>query len=211
MDNNCVFCDRTQFEERLVGETKEFWIIATLGQISNGGYTLLVPKRHVECIGAMDRSEIVLLDRVAEKIFNAILKEYEAVMMTIVEHGIVGQSIKHAHLHFVPELCNLTEKVRSDFPGSTISKVNFWSELQGLYQRKPEPYLFWIDSSLIANACWNPQNVPMQYMRTIIAEAVGRPERANWRSMDPDLDKKLWSETVKRLKPYFLPLPTLPL
>ena len=204
---DCVFCDRSQFEERLIGETKDFWIIATLGQISNSGYTLLVPKQHVECIGAMNSSEIVSLGEVAKKIGRSISKEYRTVMTTIFEHGIVGQSIKHAHLHFVPEVCHLTEKVRSDFPGSAISKINFWSELQSLYQRKPEPYLFWIDSSLEANVCWNPQNVPMQYMRTIIAEAVGRPERANWRTMDPELDKKLWSETVRRLKPYFPQLP----
>lgn len=60
MESDCVFCDRSKFEERLCGETKDFWIIATLGQITDGGYVLLVPKRHVECVGAMDKNEVNL-------------------------------------------------------------------------------------------------------------------------------------------------------
>jgi hypothetical protein len=41
------------------------------------------------------------------------------------------------------------------------------------------------------------------YLRIVAAEALGKPERANWRTMDAALDKKLYLETVSRLKPYF--------
>lgn len=199
---DCVFCDRSKFEERLCGETKDFWIIATLGQITDGGYVLLVPKRHVECIGAMEVPEIDLLMTAGEQIWYALSSEYQAPAITIFEHGIVGQSIKHAHIHFIPEVCNLTEKVQNDFPENQIVRVNFVHGLQDLYKKKPEPYLFWIDVSLMANVCWNPP-APPQYLRVVVAEALGVPERANWRTMDPELDRKLWSETVRRLKPYF--------
>ena len=35
MPNNCVFCDRSKFEERLIHETENFYVIATLGQITD--------------------------------------------------------------------------------------------------------------------------------------------------------------------------------
>ena len=38
MNDNCPFCDRTKVAERIVWEDDSFYIIATLGQISNGGY-----------------------------------------------------------------------------------------------------------------------------------------------------------------------------
>jgi len=47
MGDNCPFCDKKQFEERLIAEVDGFYLIATLGQITDGGYVLLVPKEHV--------------------------------------------------------------------------------------------------------------------------------------------------------------------
>jgi len=59
---DCVFCDRAQFEDRLVGETKDFFVIATLGQITDGGYVLLVPKEHIACMGALADQTSRMLD-----------------------------------------------------------------------------------------------------------------------------------------------------
>ena len=202
---NCVFCDRSQFEERLCGETKDFWIIATLGQITDGGYVLLVPKQHVECVGAMKRLELEIMSGVIHAIRTALYEEYNLLdieQITIFEHGIVGQTIKHAHFHFIPEICNISKKVLNDFPNCEIDNtIRALDELRILYKKRKEPYLLWKDDEIDIKICWNPP-APLQYLRTVVAEALGRPERANWRNMDPKLDKKLWSETVRRLKTY---------
>lgn len=203
-ENNCVFCDRSKFEERLVGETQAFWIIATLGQITDGGYLLLVPKRHVKCIGDMEPNEISLLGDLSVKTFEALLHEYGIGPGLVFEHGVVGQTIKHAHLHIVPWICVLTDRIKKDFPSSNFSSVNSTDtldELRNLYVARQEPYLFWSDLCG-PKICWNPP-APPQYLRIVVAEALGRQERANWRNMNPELDKKLWQETVRRLKPYF--------
>lgn len=196
---NCVFCDRSQFEERLCGETKDFWIIATLGQITDGGYTLLVPKRHIECVGAMDLKILNDLALAADRVDFAVSSEY-GVKPIVFEHGIVGQSIKHAHLHFVPTHCLFTKRVRGDFPGTKIVAINSWDDLKNFYATHQKPYLFWKDTEG-AGICLNPP-ASMRYFRTVLAEAVGRPERANWCTMNQELDKKLWSETALRLKTY---------
>ncbi|MDO8442916.1 MAG: HIT family protein [bacterium] len=202
MNNDCPFCDRTKVKERIVWEDDSFYIIATLGQISNGGYVLLVPKNHVSCLGAMTKSEIELLETLRQKIGSAISKEYGVAPGIIFEHGIVGQTVKHAHLHFIPENSDITARILKDFPDSEISIVSSLNELQNLYTQKQEPYLLWKDSGARFNVCWNPP-APSQYLRIVVAETVGRPERASWRNMDPELDKKLWTETVVRL-PRFL-------
>jgi len=204
MENNCVFCDRIKFEARLVGEKKNFWIVATLGQISNGGYLLLIPKRHVSCFGAMEESEISEVEIIQDEICEAIFEEYECIPGIIFEHGIIGQTIKHAHLHFIPEFCGITERIRTDFPENEIMGIESLIELKNLYAKRQEPYLLWRDYDMIGGyaVCWNPKARP-EYLRILVAEAVGRPERGSWRNMDPELDKQLWAETVIRLKKYF--------
>lgn len=203
----CVFCDRKQFEERLCGETDDFWIIATLGQITDGGYLLLVPKRHVLCVGAMTKLEIEAFSREIHKIRCSLYEEYNLSNIdeiTVFEHGIVGQTVKHAHFHFIPKLCNITERVRKDFPQSEVVNMESGNldELRKLYRKNKKPYLIWKDDEPIIRICLNPP-APLMYLRIITAKALGVPERGNWRQMDPELDKKLWSETVKKLKPYF--------
>lgn len=199
-EKSCAFCDRTQFEEQLVAERENFYIIATLGQITDGGYTLLVPKRHVLCIGAMEFQEIEEMAAEATLLDEFISTEYKR-LTTIFEHGIVGQSVKHAHLHIVPAACMLTSRIQADFLGRELDTIPSLSWIRRLYQHKQKPYLFWNDYLNQSVICWDPP-APPQYLRKVVAEQVGHPERANWREMDPVLDKQLWSETVC-LKKYY--------
>ncbi len=207
MDSNCVFCDQTKFAERhiaerIVAEDQNFYVIATLGQITDGGYLLLVPKRHVSCVGAMKQAEVELFVPIMiTKILGALRREYRTAEYVIFEHGIVGQTIQHAHLHFMPALCDLTSEVQKDFPGKAIDAIPSWVWLRDLYTQRQEPYLLWTSNGWV-HVCWDPP-APPQYFRTALAKSLGRPERKNWQDMDPALDKRLWTETVARLKPYF--------
>lgn len=203
VDTHCFFCDRNQFQERLVGETDDFLIIPTLGQISDGGYTLLAPKQHVSCIGALQEKELRSLHEVGEKVVLALLTEYGVGPEIIFEHGIVGQSVQHAHLHLIPARCNITARILKDFPQNPHTTVHSWNELRTAYAYHRHPYLLWKDHlGSEMNVLWNPP-APSQYLRIVVAEALNCPERANWRTMDPKLDRQLWQETVSRLKPHF--------
>ncbi len=201
VERPCVFCDRTKFEKRIIHETERYYFIATLGQITDGGYVLLIPKRHVLCVGAMETSEIQEIIAEASLIERRISQEYHCSLI-VFEHGIVGQTIQHAHIHFVPAPLRLTEKIRADFPGKEMDIVPNLTWLRSMYSERQEPYLFLSDSSYGLTICWNPP-APPAYLRIIIAEMLDCPERGDWRKMDPELDKLLWSETVERLKRYF--------
>lgn len=199
MNDDCVFCYRKKLEQRVVGESEDFLIVAAFGQISNGGYLLLFPKHHIPCLGAMNQEKMERCASVIEEVRLAIQKEYKLAPITLFEHGIVGQTVKHAHLHFVPEICHITERIKKDFPENEIWQVHSWQELRSLYQERKEPYLFWLGADAKMNMCWNPPASP-QYLRIVVAEAVGRPERGNWRNMDTELDERLIDETVNRFK-----------
>jgi diadenosine tetraphosphate (Ap4A) HIT family hydrolase len=208
VESNCPFCDRRQFEERLIAEVDGFYIIATLGQITDGGYVLLFPKEHVSCEGDYSEKQIHKANVALTCIEEFLFKEYKPASLTRFEHGIVGQTVKHAHLHVLPVGLDLMPRIKKDFPMSPLdSFADVKKTLFELYQEKKSPYLSWgiedeTGEGVKDWVCWNPP-APPQYLRIITAEALGRPERANWRTMDADLDRQLWSETVRRLKPYF--------
>lgn len=207
MDNNCVFCDRTKVSDRLISENGDWYVAATLGQIV-GGYVLVIPKEHISCMGALTSHQTKSMLKTTKKVCRALSLEYQRNSfatpspVTMFEHGIVGQTIKHAHLHLLPTVIDLTQKIRTDFPEAEFEELQYAAHLQELYGKRPEPYLFWTIPGGKSMVCWNPP-APPQYLRLIMAKLLGYPERGNWRNMDPELDKQLGQETVVRLKPYF--------
>jgi diadenosine tetraphosphate (Ap4A) HIT family hydrolase len=207
-DNDCAFCDRTKFENRLIAETNDFYLIATLGQITNGGYVLLIPKQHIECVGAFSSGQTGAMVDTSFAVCMALSLEYQdrvssaSYPVTAFEHGIVGQTVKHAHLHFLPTVVDVTARIRADFPEAKFEELQYAAHLHELYSKNPQPYLFWTIPGGKSMVCWNPP-APPQYLRIVVADLLKRPERSNWRNMDPELDKRLWEETVARLKPYF--------
>ncbi len=208
MDNNCVFCDRTKLGERLITENSGWYVAATLGQII-GGYALVIPKAHISCMGALTSRETEAMLKITKEVCRALSLEYQhstsatPYPVIVFEHGIVGQTIKHAHLHLLPTVIDLTPKIRADFPESEFEELQYAAHLKELYNKRQEPYLFWTVPSGKSMVCWNP-SAPPQYLRLIMAELLGHPDRGNWRNMDPELDKQLGQETVDRLKPYFV-------
>ncbi len=200
MQKPCAFCERKMIEERIITEDASFIIIASLGQITDGGYALIVPREHGTCIGEMTTGGAAKLFEIAKFTANAIEKVW-GVKPVMFEHGGVGQTIQHAHLHLVPAEANLEKQVRRDFPAETDALVSL-RDLPRLYQELSEPYLFWQEPDGAPMVCWNPK-APSYYFRRVVAEQLGRTERADWRKMDPDLDRRLWTETRDKLKPFF--------
>jgi len=152
----------------------------------------------------MKKQEIVDIDNALHAANNAISIEY-GIRPIVFEHGIVGQTIQHAHLHLLPAKIHMCGRIYRDFPNAQfwfldsdsleILRCNY--VMTGI-----KKYLLWSTPEGLLKAAIDPP-APPQYLRIIAAELLGRPERGNWRNMDPELDKRLWQETVSRLKPYF--------
>lgn len=199
---NCIFCDPGKLKPRTITNFPGISVVVTLGQITEGGYLLLIPTTHSSCLGALDKEQITSFDKIVKKSIAFFKLEYPG-PITIFEHGIVGQTIKHAHLHLLPAALDLTGKIASDFPSSRIEIVDNFTQLQALYRIRQEPYLLWSTFNDKYLVCWNPP-APAQYLRTISAELLGVPERADWKNMDPKKDKALIDKTIERLTPLFI-------
>jgi len=201
--NNCVFCDFKALSPNVITTIRGLNAVATLGQITDGGYLLLVPFSHIECMAKFSRDHIEILGKVSREVQGAISEEYGG-GVTLFEHGIVGQTIKHAHLHLIPASIDMTERIISDFPHCDIHELKDFQQLRKLYCVYQSPYLFWSRPDGRYMVCWNP-SAPDMYLRLLATELLGVPERGNWRDMDPILDKKLREDTQERLIPYFIP------
>lgn len=204
MNGICAFCNRKNLEERLIYENGDLYVVATLGQITDGGYILLIAKNHISCFGSMPLELLPEFRNLWMKSRMALYSEYQVPIASF-EHGVIGQTIKHAHLHILPARLNFDEKIEKDFPNCRLNNLASFEVFIKYFKVNESPYLLWMNGGIAnqrLNICWDPP-APPQYLRLVAAELLGRPERGNWHDMDPKLDKKLCDETVRRLKPYF--------
>lgn len=200
--SDCIFCNPDKLKTRTIFTFPGVRVVATLGQITDGGYLLLIPTTHSSCLGAFDKEQIISFDRIVKKSVALLKLEYPG-PVTIFEHGIVGQTINHAHLHLLPARLDLAVVITNDFPDSKFEIIENLSQLQTLYQIRQEPYLLWSTLNHKYMVCWNPP-APPEYLRTISAGMLDVPERASWKNMDPIKDQALIAETVERLTPHFI-------
>lgn len=95
---DCVFCRRADLTA-LLAETDNFYLLADHAPLVEG-HTLLVPKQHYACFGAipaaLDAEFLALKRRLADFLTAA----YSA--PAFFEHGVFHQSVYHAHLHAMP-------------------------------------------------------------------------------------------------------------
>jgi diadenosine tetraphosphate (Ap4A) HIT family hydrolase len=201
LESECPFCARSKIEDRLVGETRNNLIIATRGQISEGGHLLVMPKAHVRCIGELSAEEVKIFTLQLGFVREILMHEYLCSHILVFEHGMAGQTVPHAHVHLLPATIRLTERIQADFPDKKIETIHSIADVQYEYKLHKQLYIFWQDGDG-ARVLWNAM-VSKQYLRTITAEALKRPERADWRAMDQTLDNKLCESTLQRLRKYF--------
>lgn len=176
---NCPHCNLESHAFRYILEkTTNFYIICDAYPIIEG-HILIIPKKHISCIGEYPDNlykEFLVLN---DKLKNFVKKTYNKV--SIFEHGIFGQTVFHSHIHYLPFEGNPTEIV----PEGT-SKFTQLGNLNGLKNlfKKEGGYLYFS----IANNLWKVDVSISQprFFRDRFAKVLGRPERGNWKKMHID-------------------------
>ncbi len=112
----CVFCDKNNSPRDTIYQTDNFFVKIGLG-LAAPGHVMLIPKKHFLCYADMPkkyRAEfLVLKDLVFEKVSSAFGAPFLA------EYGPRLQSVKHAHLHFIPKQRQET----SDYSGYDVGNI----------------------------------------------------------------------------------------
>lgn len=78
---------------------------------------MLIPKRHYDCCADIPKSLRPEFEDLTRLIFQKIKKTFGAPFL--VEYGIFGQSVAHAHLHFIPK----QRKATAHYSGYDIGNI----------------------------------------------------------------------------------------
>jgi diadenosine tetraphosphate (Ap4A) HIT family hydrolase len=195
----CVFCGHEQHRARIVCESGRFYAIPTVGQISDGGHMLIIPKGHHVCLGAMDDAHFDEFEAMHADLKRRIRASYGKRVVSF-EHGILGQSVPHGHLQVLPSDTDLYGRISQDFklvkPLGSVREIRELHRTKGVYlfyeNQQDDRFGFLLDSF-------------PQYLRIVAAECIGKPQRGNWREWRADplqasLDDRLIDETVQKLR-----------
>lgn len=135
--NKCVFCEFAKKEdERIIHETKNFFVVIPLGSIAPG-HVMIISKKHYKAFGEMPSSLDAEFINLWKKVYN--LCETSFGKMFEVEYGNWGQSINHAHIHFVPYKSNdyeLKDVVKDMIHMKVERRVVEWKEVRRIYKKE---------------------------------------------------------------------------
>jgi len=189
-DPNCVHCNPRSFAlEQPLLVADNFYVVCDVHPLIEG-HLLIIPKDHISCAGAFS-SELFTEFSALYKKFSDFLKSAYGSVSTF-EHGITGQTVFHAHIHLLP-YAGLPESIIPE--GSrVIHSLSNIKELQQVFL-KDGKYLFFS----IGDSLWTVDTaigVP-RFFRDRFANALGVPERGNWKTMEENFElmKRAENET----------------
>jgi histidine triad (HIT) family protein len=148
----CIFCKlkKENKNDGILYESDNFFIKIGVG-IVTAGHTMIIPKKHIKAMGELNNNlveEYIKLKNVLiEKIYNVFADPF------LIEYGNFGQSVLHAHTHFIPTTGNgykninfyeyIMEFVKDT--KTTIYKINKFSQLQD-YCKNFKKYIYFEDA-----------------------------------------------------------------
>jgi len=176
---HCPHCDPQSFAlANKLQSTKNFWVVCDVHPLREG-HILIIPKQHLSCVG-----EYPLI------LFKDFLKQYRRVSEFLLqsygsvasfEHGVIGQTVFHSHLHLFPFAGKpediVSEALRHIMPISNLSALRVAFQRDGKYLFFSIGKQMWLVDTILGTP---------RFFRDRFAHALGVPQRGNWRSMRAD-------------------------
>ena len=97
---DCLFCNLDSTRSDILWETDNFFVKVGVG-ILTPGHIMIIPRRHFSCFGELPKELEREFLALKNGVFNRLRSAFREPIVW--EQGIYGQSINHAHLHFVPK------------------------------------------------------------------------------------------------------------
>ncbi len=137
----CEFCKITEIKEGIIYQNKDFYVKVGFAIIAPG-HVMIIPKNHYACLAEAPLALIKKYDQLKKKLKKEIKKKFADPI--IIEYGVWGQSIEHAHIHFIPKK-NRNYKIRNIFkeiklcnPGEKVNfrKIKNYQQLKFIYKKE---------------------------------------------------------------------------
>ncbi len=212
MSESCIFCFQKYNHDKkvtdlagIITETEHFYVRAnTVGALAPG-HIMVISKDHYSCFGALPLN----LHREYEETLQATAQRVERHFAApiLVEQGIHGQSIPHAHTHFIPsvsEWYDFSKKYFRTFvpPEIPVGEISGIADICRLFDIEGQYVSIQEQNQLYFCHTRNYAN-KLRPARDFTAQASGKTELLDWRTM-PDSERKknaLWvEETLRTLR-----------
>jgi len=175
----CPHCDPDSFAlKHPLEETENYWVVCDVHPLTEG-HILIMPKFHLACVGVFSEE---MFDELVElyALFSEFLaREYGRV--ATFEHGKIGQTVFHSHVHLLPWEGNPTDIVPEG--KEYLEPLTRLSDLKEAFERQGK-YLFFT----IENDMWmvDVSLGEPGFFRDRSAAAVGNQRRGDWKQMRKD-------------------------
>ena len=135
----------------VIFETENFFVNIGVGLVAPG-HVMLIPKQHYDCCADICKNLRTEFETLAKLIFGKIETAFGAPFL--VEYGVFGQSVAHAHLHFIPkkrnatadyrayEICDVFEAIK--IPDDIAARAASW-EAAAAMKKRNGGYVFFND------------------------------------------------------------------
>jgi diadenosine tetraphosphate (Ap4A) HIT family hydrolase len=188
---DCPHCDPNSFAlKHPLEETKHFWVVCDVHPLVEG-HILIIPKYHLSCVGEYDEGLFREFVELYQRFSNFIKTEYGSI--STFEHGKVGQTVFHSHVHLLP-FKGKPEEIVPEGKEKLIKIKNF-GDLRTAYEKDGQ-YLFfsiqdklWLVDLLLGKP---------KFFRVRFAKALASPERGNWKKMH--FNKQIMAKANKEIK-----------
>lgn len=186
---NCPHCDRNSpaFKNTLK-ETNSFYIICDPHPIIEG-HILIIPKKHVSCVGEYNQSLFEEFRNLNDKVSQFLQQEYKSV--SSFEHGVFGQTVFHSHIHYLPFNGESSDIIPEK---EKLTKIKSFKDLKTSFKKDGGYLYFSIDKEK-----WivDPSISTPRFFRDRFAKVLGRQERGNWKEMR--FNEKIMGEAKKEI------------
>lgn len=201
VDNDCTFCLKFAQRKGLrwfdaeLTEKGDFVVVPGVGPLTEG-YVMALPRQHYRSIAEVPLDQLRVLDQLKNDIVERISSCYCPPI--VFEHGTgksrAGSCIEHAHLHLMAVKEDLLSALQARFKLRKLDGLMALSDAR----RSSSSYLYFEDQSRSAYFA-EVEALPSQYVRRIVAEGIGRPDRWDYAAF-PEYD--LIRATLQRLSPW---------
>ncbi len=138
--DSCVFCNLKEMKGEILLETENFLVGVGIGIIT-AGHMMIITKKHFKCLAELPDELLEEYSELKEKLKKFISEKFSTPLL--VEYGIWGQSVHHAHIHFIPlksleyeindYLGELTELISVPFIVGDQNKLREIYQEEGVY------------------------------------------------------------------------------
>lgn len=177
---DCEFCKKKNVKDNILSIQDNFVIIADKYPLGKD-HILVVSKKHVNAMGDLSQLEILELEEIIENVSKFLLRKSND--FVVFEPGFTGQTIYHAHMHFLPGEFFLEDVVK--VYGMPYHEIEYLSEITDEY-KKHGHYIFWMTRKSKNVAIPEKISSDNSFFRKIISGQLLNTKLIEWHKLSVD-------------------------